>query len=186
MLRQEGESDEAFEARRAAERERRREAQRARRANGYAALERQRDQERRAADPEYVERRNEASRRYYRRYRQDPENVDRDREESLERSKTPEFKEQRRSNYKKRTPEQTKRAVAKRRAYRLGLEGELHVGPACEICGRSDVRLCLDHDHTTGAVRGTLCGNCNTAIGLLYEDPVRFEAAVGYLRRHGR
>lgn len=43
--------------------------------------------------------------------------------------------------------------------------------------------LCVDHDHRRNTVRGLLCNACNTAIGLFEEEPVRFEAAVAYLRR---
>jgi Recombination endonuclease VII len=44
----------------------------------------------------------------------------------------------------------------------------------------------LDHDHSTGAVRGFLCGGCNTAEGLLGGSPERCEALAAYLRRHQR
>ncbi len=59
------------------------------------------------------------------------------------------------------------------------------VDERCEICGTREDRstpLHLDHDHTTGAFRGWLCGNCNRAIGLLREEPARLLAAVEYLR----
>lgn len=42
-------------------------------------------------------------------------------------------------------------------------------------------RLHVDHCHTTGRVRGLLCGACNTAIGLLKEDPQLMAAAMAYL-----
>ncbi|MBV8371320.1 MAG: endonuclease VII domain-containing protein [Candidatus Eremiobacteraeota bacterium] len=44
--------------------------------------------------------------------------------------------------------------------------------------------LCVDHDHDRNVVRGLLCNNCNTAIGLFEEDLDRFESAVTYLRTH--
>ncbi len=40
----------------------------------------------------------------------------------------------------------------------------------------------IDHDHTTGAVRGLLCRLCNKGIGLLRDDPRIIEAALSYLR----
>lgn len=54
----------------------------------------------------------------------------------------------------------------------------------CGICdtvptGRQ--RLCVDHDHATGRIRGLLCHRCNTAIGLLRDDPVVLDAAIRYL-----
>jgi hypothetical protein len=41
--------------------------------------------------------------------------------------------------------------------------------------------LYVDHDHKTGRVRGLLCNACNTAIGLLEEDPVRMTSALTYV-----
>jgi hypothetical protein len=54
----------------------------------------------------------------------------------------------------------------------------------CLICrGFYGLKLHVDHDHATGNVRGLLCGNCNTALGLLGEAPDRFAAAVAYLKQ---
>lgn len=57
-------------------------------------------------------------------------------------------------------------------------------GGVCKICSGvnpSGKELCVDHDHKTGAVRGLLCSNCNTAIGLLREDPELLARAAEYL-----
>lgn len=43
-------------------------------------------------------------------------------------------------------------------------------------------RKCVvDHCHTTGKVRGLLCSQCNTAVGLLQEDATALQRAVEYL-----
>lgn len=61
-------------------------------------------------------------------------------------------------------------------------------GNRCKICGREPngnrqyAVLHVDHCHTTGRVRGLLCGNCNTMLGLAGEDPSVLLAAVEYLR----
>jgi hypothetical protein len=52
----------------------------------------------------------------------------------------------------------------------------------CAICRQSPKwRLVIDHCHTTGRVRGLLCGGCNTGIGQLRDDPVLVRAAASYL-----
>ncbi|QXO14575.1 HNH endonuclease [Arthrobacter phage Kaylissa] len=58
-------------------------------------------------------------------------------------------------------------------------------GGTCSICHQppSGHRLCVDHDHTSGKVRGLLCHNCNRAIGLLGDDPERVASAAAYLER---
>ncbi len=44
----------------------------------------------------------------------------------------------------------------------------------CAICKKHQSELnkvlCIDHDHKTGKVRGLICNNHNTAIGLLQDD----------------
>jgi hypothetical protein len=56
----------------------------------------------------------------------------------------------------------------------------------CGICGRDFAeyhgRLCVDHDHSTGVVRGLLCLNCNAGIGQLQDDVAIVEQAVTYLK----
>jgi hypothetical protein len=51
----------------------------------------------------------------------------------------------------------------------------------CAICGSADKGLVVDHNHTTGKVRGLLCSQCNTAIGLLGDNVGTIQRAVGYL-----
>lgn len=56
----------------------------------------------------------------------------------------------------------------------------------CAICGEAYCqdgrKLHVDHDHSTGEVRGLLCHRCNTAIGLLKDDPNVVTKAVAYLK----
>lgn len=42
-------------------------------------------------------------------------------------------------------------------------------------------RLAVDHCHDTGRIRGLLCANCNTALGLIQEDPARARSLADYL-----
>jgi len=51
----------------------------------------------------------------------------------------------------------------------------------CAICGRGDKKLQVDHDHSTGTVRGLLCGGCNLGIGHLCDSPDLLQKAAGYL-----
>ena len=51
----------------------------------------------------------------------------------------------------------------------------------CAICGKRG-RLVVDHCHQTGAVRGLLCGPCNSGMGYFKDDPERMELAIAYLR----
>jgi hypothetical protein len=66
-------------------------------------------------------------------------------------------------------------------------------GGRCAACLRTEIKcdprtktarnLCIDHDHITGQVRGLLCSECNTALGLLQEKPSRAKALIGYMKK---
>ena len=60
-------------------------------------------------------------------------------------------------------------------------------GGGCAICGRpprDDISLHIDHDHTTGAIRGLTCFRCNNALGDFDDDLQRLRSAVAYLESH--
>lgn len=52
----------------------------------------------------------------------------------------------------------------------------------CAVCGERPEKLCIDHDHESGDVRGLLCSSCNIALGHFRDDPERLARAIGYLR----
>lgn len=57
----------------------------------------------------------------------------------------------------------------------------------CAICSASisEDKLCIDHDHDTGELRGLLCSPCNSAIGQLHDDPELVRSALAYLEGGG-
>ena len=82
--------------------------------------------------------------------------------------------------------------------HRYGMEPDVYVallkkqGGVCAICktrpktkGRP-VALAVDHDHKDGRVRGLLCRQCNTALGVLGDraESSIFKRAMRYLGAH--
>lgn len=67
-------------------------------------------------------------------------------------------------------------------------------GGVCACCGQPETRkrinqpkgseeisrLHVDHDHQTGKVRALLCGDCNTALGMMDENPDRIHKLKEY------
>jgi hypothetical protein len=53
----------------------------------------------------------------------------------------------------------------------------------CDICGAPPVSACIDHCHETGAVRGSLCQDCNTSLGKFRDSPELLARAIHYLTR---
>lgn len=53
-------------------------------------------------------------------------------------------------------------------------------GSSCLICG-GETRLVIDHDHTTGKVRGLLCYTHNTGLGMFQDNKDLLMSAIRYL-----
>lgn len=55
-------------------------------------------------------------------------------------------------------------------------------GGACAVCKEPlGSRFHVDHDHTTGEVRGLTHSACNAALGVFGDDPARLRAAADYI-----
>lgn len=57
-------------------------------------------------------------------------------------------------------------------------------GRVCASCGGdpNGLGLVVDHDHSTGQVRGLLCSKCNSALGLLDDNEEKVAALLQYIR----
>ena len=62
-------------------------------------------------------------------------------------------------------------------------------GGVCLVCGRPETasrngkvkNLSVDHNHVTDKIRGLLCQKCNSALGLLEDNPVIIKSLLEYI-----
>jgi hypothetical protein len=65
----------------------------------------------------------------------------------------------------------------------------------CACCGNPETSIVqrtgkikmlhIDHDHTTGKVRGLLCQDCNMSLGHLQDSSQRIQLLLDYAKAHG-
>jgi hypothetical protein len=59
---------------------------------------------------------------------------------------------------------------------------------SCAICeehySKFNKALSIDHCHNTGKIRGLLCGNCNSGIGMLKDSITLVKSAANYLAKY--
>jgi len=123
-------------------------------------------------------------------YIQRKKNYQKTRSRVLKQSK--EWREKNKSRYRK-----TSRKHRLKHKYKMTLEDyalllEKQSG-VCAICGKPETQiyynkpdiLSVDHCHSTGKIRGLLCGNCNRAIGIMQDSPVLLIKAANYLKQGG-
>jgi len=65
-------------------------------------------------------------------------------------------------------------------------------GGVCAVCGRLpngtnhvEQNLVIDHRDDSGKVRGLLCNNCNSGMGMIGDTVAHLEAAMEYLKKYG-
>lgn len=75
--------------------------------------------------------------------------------------------------------------MCKLRRYGLSIASRQELIQAgCKICGRTDRRMCVDHDHKTDMFRGILCNFCNTMLGYFKDDTSVLQNAIAYLQEN--
>lgn len=82
-------------------------------------------------------------------------------------------------NYRKRVPDYSIRryGVSLSRFIDLAVSQD----GKCAICG-DQTKLCIDHNHKTGKVRGLLCRKCNAGLGLFKDSALNLFRASAYVK----
>lgn len=158
----------------------------------YASKERRREAERakRAADPEA------AKAKFAENYRKYKESILASAKVRYAANKE---KEQARSRkYRVDNPEQVAQTARRQTLKAYGLTVEEYeallkkqdgkcANTACRTSEPGGTgRFAVDHDHKTGKVRGLLCSGCNTMLGLGRDDPAILRGGAEYLEAHLR
>jgi len=83
-----------------------------------------------------------------------------------------------------------KRVRIHQRKYKYGINDEQYNAMLdaqdnkCAICNIDMKSPCVDHDHNTLKVREILCSQCNSVLGLMYENADNLRKAADYLDKH--
>lgn len=95
------------------------------------------------------------------------------------------------NQWQRENPEKRQASLDRFRAKTFNISYEYLIGlyeqqkSCCGICKihetKKRIKLCIDHDHITGKIRGLLCDECNKAIGLLGDSLEIITNAKNYL-----
>ncbi len=96
-----------------------------------------------------------------------------------------------RNKYRKNNPDKVRNNNYKS-MYSISLEdyNKMFIEQAgcCKICNTHQnnliKKLAVDHCHLTNKIRGLLCSNCNTALGLMNDDTDLLKIAIKYLEKN--
>ena len=112
----------------------------------------------------------------------------------LRRELHPETVQASKKAWNQKNPEKVRLHSARARWRRMGLDPdevelliEAHDG-RCDICGvQPDIgKLCVDHDHVSGDLRGLLCSMCNLGLGHFRDNETLLRDAITYLKGRTR
>lgn len=68
--------------------------------------------------------------------------------------------------------------------YNTMLESQNGVCAACKTPSDTTRRLCVDHCHNTGKIRGLLCFKCNAILGLSHDSIDILRSAIDYIENN--
>jgi hypothetical protein len=114
-------------------------------------------------------------------------NPDKVKEKNLKR------KESRKAYYRGPSGIESSRRAHLKRNYGMTLEEYNRISEAqnhvCMICGKPEMNsknkvLCVDHNHTTGEIRGLLCGLCNSGLGNFLDNKELLMKGIEYLNKY--
>jgi hypothetical protein len=96
---------------------------------------------------------------------------------------------ERREYMRKWRAENKEKRAAYQRQWKFGVSPEQHDAMLeqqsfkCAVC-QTDEPTCVDHCHTSGAVRGLLCRPCNLGLGHFKDNATTIANAIAYLKRN--
>jgi hypothetical protein len=123
------------------------------------------------------------------------------------RSANPELERQKLREWREKNPKKT--AAQRQRTYRrtfagrarnwkrhgINIEGAVRAleshGGRCESCGsghvsRKKIGWIIDHDHSSGRIRGVICNSCNVILGMARDSSEHLQKVIAYLARTGQ
>lgn len=81
-----------------------------------------------------------------------------------------------------------KRASNRKKRYGISIETYnrmlIEQKGECKICKSKFRNLQIDHDHSTGKIRGLLCNPCNRILGMAKDSTLILASAIQYLSMH--